>query len=61
MNVWTCAVTGNSTRTVILKSKKREALVMYFSEFNRAVRQFDAPERVYLSVPLPLFQGCAQC
>ena len=39
---------------------KLEALDMEFSEFKRAVLQFDAAERVYVSVLLPIFQGCAR-
>ena len=56
-NIGTCAVTGDSTCHITFKNKKREALDLIVSEFKSAVRQFDAAERVYVSVPLPPFHG----
>ena len=41
------------------KNTKREALDMIFLEFKRAVRQFDAAERVYVSV-LCLSMACTR-
>ena len=56
-NVGTCTVTGDSSCLITFKNKKREALDLIVSEFKSAVRQFDAAERVYVSVPLPPFHG----
>ena len=40
-----------------LQKQQARGAELIFSEFKRAVRQFGDAERVYVSVPLPPFQG----